>query len=267
MSTSTFVFDPSRPVLRVNETRMNRLMSHDPLSCATISEYASRTGIPTDEIIELFEPAMAAGHISMEVWGDELFVHTAPRGRSAEIDSPQVAPNLWELLRQAPVEHAYALWRLVRGLEEAGWAVESNPHRILFGLGPLRARPYLGVGVRNTVVPVVVLPTSDQLSDPRGTLSDYDEAGAAAVAVVIADGSLDAMATAVRQWMLSRQVPTSMQILLLEDPRYNPVLIGAADAAVRPRAMSRVMVNEPNWSLPGQQRPDGSIAPDGYLSH
>lgn len=262
MTSGTFVYDPSKPILRVNETRLNRLMMNDPLRCASVSEYAVATGMSTDQVIELFGPALDDGIIGLEIWGDEIFVMTAPAGRPAPADHPQVAPNLWEVLREsAPVEYAFALWRLVRGLGTAGWRVEVSAPRILFGLGPLRSRPYLGVGVGNTVVPVLVLPSPEQLSASDGLLAEYERAGAAAVAIVINGGALDTMVTAVRRWVLSRIEPPAMQILLLEAPRFNPTLLSAADAAVRPRAMSRSMMQDLDWGA--SAAPGANYSPNG----
>jgi hypothetical protein len=245
---STFVFDPSRPILRVNETRLNRVLLNDPHRCATISEYAGATGIPVEQVMDLFGDALDAGYLAVEIWGDEMFLMTSPSGRPGPSNSPQVAPNLWEVLREnAPIEHAYALWRLVRGLQAAGWTVEISAPRILFGLGPLRSRPYIGVRVGSSVVPVLVLPSPTQLAASDGLLAEYERAGAAGLAVVCEAGALDEMVTAVRRWVLARAYQPSMSVLLLESPRFNPTLLSPDDAAVLPKAVSRVSVEQHGW--------------------
>lgn len=231
-----FVFDPTRPVLTVADARLTRIMQRSPDRCASVSEYAAATGMTTDEVIELLGPHLDSGVLDLEVWGSEIFVHTAPNGRF-EVDPslPQVAPNLWELLRASTtVEYAYALWRLVRDLQSAGHVVEVHPHRIVSGLGPLRTRPLLGIYHGPLVVPVLVLPTTDDLASPTGVLADYERAGADLVAVICDEGALESRVTAVRRWVLSRHAPARTQVAILEAPRFAVTVITAEDGAVAP---------------------------------
>ena len=254
----TYTFDPAREIFRVNETRVNRLLLHDPQRCATVTEYATATGLPAEAVLELFGDALDEGLVTLEMWGDEMFLLTCPNGRPQSAEQPQIAPNLWEMLRvSAPIEYAYALWRLLRGMQASGWTVETSASRILFGLGPLRARPYLGVKVASTVVPVLVLPSSSQLTAGDGLLAEYERAGAAAVAIVCESGALDEMVTAVRQWVLSRHVQPRMQVMVLESPRYNPTILSPDDAAVLPKTVTRSVVEELGWTpLEGTGLPD-----------
>jgi hypothetical protein len=271
MSASTYVFDPTRPILRVNDTRVNNVLLNDPLRCASISEYAAATGHPPERVMELFGDALDEGQVGIEIWGDEMFLMTSPRGRFIE-DGPQIAPNLWEVLREnAEIEYAYALWRLVRGLERGGWQVETAAPRILFGLGPLRARPYLGVRIGNTIVPVLVLPSSEQIAAGDGLLAEYERAGAAAVALVCESGALDEVVTAVRRFVLGRSFRPSLSVLVLEAPRFHPTLLSPDDAAVTPRTVSRVTAEdlgfERNPSAPYPGQPAGGTEDGGYGWH
>lgn len=244
-------YDPTRRALVVADPRLTKLLQRDPERCASISEYAAVTGIETGRILELFGNALDDGTLGLEIVGEEIFVHTAPAGRPGPSHLPDVAPNLWERLREGNHQaSAYALWRLARGLERAGWRVAANPHKILFGLSPLEPRPYLGIHVANSIVPLVVHPTAADLGRPDGLLHTFDHAGAATVGVICDSGALDEMVTATRRWVLGRRGQTGMSVLVLEAPRFNPTLLRPTDAAVTPRAVSRAALDQFGLSDP-----------------
>lgn len=240
----TFTYDPQRRALVVSEPRLTRLLQRDPEACAALDEYAQRTGIETERVLDLFSPALDAGILGLEVFGDGVFVHTAPLGRPGPRHLPEVAPNLWERLRgHGDAAVAYTLWRLMRGLEIAGWRVVANPHRIQFGLGPLPLVPVLGLQVQQAMVPLILQPDLEQLSHPQGPLTIYDQAGAPSVGVVCESGALDATATAIRRWGLTMGTTSSLAAVVLEAPRYAPTLITPGDASVRPRSVSQAMLD------------------------
>lgn len=242
---SGYSYDPLRRALVVSDPRLTKLMQREPERCASISEYAAVTGIETGQVVELLGPALDEGALGLEIVGEEIFVHTAPDGRPGAAHLPEVQPNLWERLREGNhPDFAYALWRLARGLERAGWRVEANPHRIMFGLSRIDPRPYLGIHVANHIVPLLVHPAAADLSRPDGLLNTYDHAGAATVGVVCDSGALDEMVTATRRWVLGRRGQTYMSVLVLEAPRFNPTLLQPGDAAVTPRAVSRATLDQ-----------------------
>jgi hypothetical protein len=239
-------------VLTTSDSRLTRLMQRDPLRCATINEYAQATGIDAGEIVELLGVYLDDGSLSIEVHGDDVFLHTAPDGRPAPDGLVDVPANLWELLRvRFSVPHAHQLWRLTRALEAAGWRVEHQPGRIMFGLGRLHEAPLMGVDVGNTVVPLLLFPSPVALTAPDGLLNTYENAGAAAVGIVCAQGALDEMATTVRAWMLSRQTPPPMSVLLLESPRFNPTLLSPGDGAITPRSVAINVLETGPWGSTG----------------
>lgn len=236
----SYTYDPLRRALVVADARLTKLMQREPETCAAVSEYASRTGIETGQVIQLLGPAVDEGVIGFEIWAEEIFVQTAPSGRPTPAHLPEVAPNLWERLRfHGSVEEAYSLWRLVRGLERAGWRVEANPNRIMFGLSQLPQPPALGVQVANSMVPLLIHPTPEQLAHPQGLLSMYDHAGAASVGVLCDSGALDSMITAARRWGFPRLGQTGMSVIVFEAPRYAPTLLRPGDASVAPRSVSQ----------------------------
>lgn len=237
-------YDPTRRALVVADPRLSRLLQRDPERCASVSEYAQVTGIETGQVIDLIGGALDHGTLSLEIVGEEIFVHTAPTGRPGPVHLPEVAPNLWERLREGMTpEGAYALWRLVRGMERAGWRVEANPHRIMFGLSAMQPRPHLGIHVANNIVPLLAHPAAATLSAAGGLLDTFDPAGAATVGVICDSGALDEMVTATRRWVLGRRGQTGMSVLVLEAPRFNPTLLRPTDAAVTPRAVSRAALD------------------------
>jgi hypothetical protein len=251
MSTASYTYDPRRRALVLPDARLTKLMQREPETCASLDEYAQRTGIPTEQILTLLAPAIDDGVLGLDVCGDGIFLNTAPQGRPGPTHLPEVAPNLWERLRghgDAPA--AYMLWRLVRSMELAGWRVEANPHRIRFGLGPLPFTPALGVQIAQTMIPLVLHPECEVLAHANGPLSVYDLAGAPTVGVVCDSGALDSVATAARRWGLGRRGKTSMGVVVLEAPRYAPTLLTPSDASVRPRSVSQSMLDNDRNPLP-----------------
>jgi hypothetical protein len=235
-----YVWDPSRQVISVDDPRLNMLLVRQPDRCATLTEYAQACGMDTAQVVECLGRYLDSGEVGLDFFGDEVFVNTGPQGRPAPLGAVDVAPNLWEQLRsRVGVEAAYALWRMIRSLERAGWTVEHKVARIMFGLGFVDDAPYLGVTVGAIVVPVMVFPSSTQLSGERGLLDQYEQAGARAVAVICDERGLDEMVTAVRRWVLSKRAKPALNVLVLESPRYNPTLLSPNDAAVEPVSITR----------------------------
>jgi hypothetical protein len=246
---SDYRLDPARRVLTATDPRLTRVMHREPLRCATLSEYAQATGMDATEVLQLLETFLDDGSVSIEVHGEEVFLNTAAAGRPVPAHLADTPPNLWETLRHRfDVPHAHQLWRLTRSLEAAGWRVEHNPSRIMFGLGRLSDLPVMGVDVGNTVVPLLLFPSAVALTAADGLLNTYESAGAAAVGIVCAQGALDEMATTVRSWVLGRQVPPPTSVLILESPRFNPTLLSPRDAAVTPKAVTIHTLQSEHWS-------------------
>lgn len=237
-----YVYDPRRRALVVSDPRLTRLLQREPETCATLDEYAQHTGISTDGVLALLTPAIEDGVLGLELFGEGVFVHTAPLGRPGPVSLAEVAPNLWERLRShGDVPVAYTLWRLLRSLELAGWRVEANPHRLQFGLGSLPFTPALGVHVQNAMLPLLLHPDPDALASAAGPLTYYAQAGAANVGVVCESGALDVVATAVRRWAMGCGGRPTLAVVVLEAPRYAPTILTPGDASVRPRSVSELV--------------------------
>lgn len=226
--------------LSVGDARLNRVFRRENERLATVSEYADRAGIPVAHVANLLSEPLSQGALALEPCEDEIFVHTAPHGRPGPGRVPVAEPNLWESLRTAHgVDAAYVLWRTVRDLERAGWVVETRPERVLFGLRTPRYHPELGVRTPGTVAPLVLHPTQQELSDRDGVLTDLAAAGAAVVGVVCQSGSLGRTSSAVRKWAMSNPTGNdNLQVVTLEESRYQPTLLSPHDASVEPRSVS-----------------------------
>lgn len=244
--TSTkYAYDPQRRALIVQDPRLTRVFQRYPETCATLDEYARETSIDTATVMELLTPAVEDGVIDYEIFGEAVFVHTAPNGRPTPRHLPEVAPNLWELLREGrEIPEAYQLWKLFRGLQTAGWHAEANTNLLRFGLGRLPFTPPLGIHVQHALVPLLLHPAQHVIVDPNGPLTLYEDAGAPSVGIVCSSGGLAAVTTAVRQWGVSpRGQGSQLSVIVLEAPSYSPTLLTPQDAAVRPRSVSQAMLN------------------------
>lgn len=248
-----WVPDPSRDsFVTFQDGRLTAVFLRDPLACASVEEYANKTGLDAEQVLSELSPYLQQGALDIEPVGDQLFVHTAPHGRPVPHHLPDVAPNLWELLRaKVDPQQAHALWQVVRDFERSGWQVELRDSRIQAGLGQMFNPPALGVVLRNGLtVPVETFPPPGRVAAPDGVLSRYEHAGARAVAVTCADGALDATVTAVRQWVidrLERGWTPMLHVVVLEAPRFNPTFLAPSDSSVTPVAVSNQLPTSLTW--------------------
>lgn len=235
-----------RPSVDVGDHRLNRALMRDAFRFATLNEYSSATGITVADLISRLSNALDLGIVGLETFGGEVFVLTAPAGRPIPAHLPEIAPNLWETLRvRYSLEEAWALWRVARSMSRAGWDVEADPQQVAGSLKHLMDPPAVGVHVRDAVVPVVVGPDPAAIGHSTGLLAEYERAGASVVCLACKNGTLDTLVTAVRRWAVSLRVnPSKLTVVLLEAPRYQPVLLSVQDAAVAPVTVSREFVLE-----------------------
>jgi hypothetical protein len=239
--TTGFVFDQNQPILTFADMRLTRVFQQESARCASINEYAAATGIGIDALLDLLRESMVRQDLGVEAVGGEIFVHTAPNGRPTPPGRGQVAPNLWELLRRDhTAEEAYTLWRVYRDLEVGGWFVEADPMRIPTVQGETAL---LGLRVARNVIPLLILTSPAELARQSGPLTKFDIAGTGLVAVTCLHRRLDEAVTAVRQWMLGRPARAGLDVLVLEAPRYQPVLLTSDDGGITPRAVSQSVLS------------------------
>lgn len=231
-----FQYDPTQPVLTTSDMRLTRLLQQDPLRCASVNEYAGQTGIDVGTVLDLLGPALDASEVHLEPAGGEIFVHTAPAGRPAPYGNRQIPPNLWETLRDGrSQDESFALWRLIRDLEAGGWAVEPAARRLPVINGRV---PLLGLRFGAGIVPLLVLPDLTQVASQSGPLTIYERSGVGICAISCRSRELDRATTAVRRWMLEHHNRARCDVLLLEAPRYQPVLLTSDDSGVTPRSVT-----------------------------
>jgi hypothetical protein len=231
------------PILQVANSTVRRTLINDSFRHATLEEYARACGLEVDVVMQHLEHALDSRAVALETAHGEVFVLTAPEGRPLPDGVPWVAPNLWEVLRyNRDIDAAHQLWQVHRGLERAGWEVVSTPQQINAACAaPVARQAPLGVIVGGLSIPVVVHPSPTDVADTSGVLGSYERAGASVVAIVCGLSGLDAMATAVRRFALGwRLVDQPLTVLVLEAPRYQPVVLQAHDAAVNPLSVSRI---------------------------
>lgn len=213
--------------LNLADTHLQFLFTLEPLRYAALSEYASAAGLDVFEVLTALKDALDDDLLALETVGDEVFVHTRPERRPPHAN---VQPNLWEVLRLAgSAEYAYSLWRLVRGLEWAGWRVLVRPE-----LARGTQAGFLSVEIDGSAVPVLAFPATATLGNGTAFAA---AAGSADVAVTISAGTLETASTAVRRHLLTGQAG-ALRVVLLEAPRYQPVLLETQDTAVRARSVS-----------------------------
>ena len=229
-------FDHRLPVLTFEDMRLTRLFHQEPTRCATINEYAAATGITVDRVLEMFSGPLQRGELDVEAVGGEIFVQTAPAGRPAPREFGQTQPNLWEVLRRDhPKDEAYALWRILRDMESGGWRVEADARFVPTGR---TENAFLGLRFSLSTVPVLILPSISEIASQSGPLTDLEMAGMGLCAVTCLHRKLDASVTAVRQWMLGRPARAGLDVLVLEAPRYQPVLLTSDDGSITPRSVT-----------------------------
>lgn len=234
-------FEPGRNVVAIRHAYLHTLMLSSNHRYATVSEYAQDAGVDVATLVEILGEHLDLGILALEPVGDDVFVYTAPGGRPVPRHMPDVAPNLWELLRtHVDRTDAHRNWQLVRALERAGWETVVASARIAAGItDPSKLQlPLVGIWVGHTVLPVLddVLPS--QLTS--GTLERYERAGAACVAVTCRADHLEPTVTAIRSWALHRPHRPHLNVLVLEAPRYDPVLVTPSDPAVPARTVDRL---------------------------
>lgn len=235
-----------RSVVSVGDHRMNRALVRDAYRYASLSEYSAATGIEVSDIVAMLGPCFDAGLAGIETYAGEVFLLTAPKGRPVPAHLPEIAPNMWEALRnRASLSDAWSLWRVARSMGRAGWSIEVDPAHVAGSLSHLMTPPVLGVRIGEIVAPVIVGPAASDLEHSTGLLAEYDRARAGVLCVACKNGTLDSTVTAARKWALGQHVnPSTMTVVVLEAPRYQPVVLTAGDASVAPVSVTREHVFE-----------------------
>jgi hypothetical protein len=89
------------------------------------------------------------------------------------------------------------------------------------------------------VVPVLVFPSPSDVAHPAGILTRFERRQVPFIAIMCERGDLDTMVTAVRRWFLERPEYASLRTLVLESPRFQPILITGGDGSITPKSITR----------------------------
>lgn len=219
------------------DARLARAVYSSGRMCASVTEYATFTGIPVLELLDMLDEQIAVNNLSLEFFGGEIFVHTAPGGR----DSSTLVPyNVWETIRRHhDVEQAYSVWLTARELENAGWALEYNLYNITGD--PAIARHFgvhLGLRLSQFVVPLIESPYPDFLTSEGGPLDTFARRRYALMGTRCKYGDLDKSVTAVRTWYMHNEAEDCSGIIILEQPHNLPLLLLREDGGLEPRSLN-----------------------------
>lgn len=228
---------PSNRYIGFGDTRLTRAINGSGLKCASINDYAKVTGIPISDLLDMFDEHMENHLISLEFAGGEVFVHTAPFGRDS---FSKIPANMWETLRKFnDVETSYELWRSARELEAIGWEVEYDIHKITGNTNMATSVGFaLGLKVNSYVAPILEFPSLETLTSHQGPLDSISRRGYPLVAVVCASRSLDKAVTLLRLWFIRNFNYVSSDILVLEKPHLQPLLMRRADGGIVPESVT-----------------------------
>lgn len=212
--------------------------------CATIAEVATEAGVGVEDVFAALGPYLEEGSIALDSVGDQIFILPYTEPDAAAKGVTRFPPNLWSYLRRRGLADtaAYGIWALIRDLERVGWLVEVRPGHTVNSLGPVRRTPLFAVYIRNHKVPAVVFPSPELLVGEDGWLTEYEAAGADWIAIICREGALDETVTAVREWFLEKEYHSKMAVVVLEEPRYDLVVLRSDDGAVDPADETRMRI-------------------------
>lgn len=226
--------DPERPNIPIGDTRLRRCLLRDVGQYATVDEYAQASGLSVGDTAHELSHLVAVGAISFEMHRGHVFVLSAPEGRPSAHGQPDVAPNLWELLRrQCSIDSAYDTWRAFRTMSRRGWRVTPLALAQTSDLHLVQRRTPVAAEVLGDTVDLLVGHDVKNLVSRGGVLDEYCRAGVGCVVITCPAGHLDLFLTHCRKWLAHRfQTDEHFSVVIAEAPSYQPVLISSDDAAV-----------------------------------
>jgi hypothetical protein len=232
----------------VREARVQRILVEGSPLVASLEELSKATALPIEALISLLMEAQSPHTLQLEsIEGEGLFLLTAPLGRPVQTGQPNIATNLWEFLRrptrfdEMSPQAAFALWKLYREMERAGWLVEPRPGPLYNTLANKilnQDKLSLGIYWRGTLVPLILYPTPQTLSSPKGPLTRLYQQQISLLGVICAAGTLDVISSATREWLLKSRYRAN--VILLEEPNYLPVLLSHEDGSLTPFSRSKI---------------------------
>lgn len=231
----SYPFDPMRPIINLSDTRLQKIFVKENHKFATLFEYSRATGISSEALFAILQPYIENSAIIIEPVGGELFLKTSPEKASTDV---QIPPTLWDILRnKVNTEEAFNLWRLMREMESGGWVVEADPIKMPANSDGYRS--LIAIKIKTTFFPVLVLPKSEDLGNPAGPLSRFLVTGNRLIAIICKSTEIEATSTNIRKWLLSRPHRSDVTLLILPEPRYQPILLSSKDQSLTPITVTK----------------------------
>lgn len=234
---TSFQYGQGRKPVVFADARLARAIYSSGRMCASITEYSTFTGIPVLELLDMLDEQIAHGDLSLEFFGGEIFIHTAPGGRESFDPIPY---NVWETIRRhTDVEQAYAVWLMARELERAGWALEYNLYNVTGDPAlALHFGVHLGLKLSQFVVPLIESPYPDSLTGEGGALDTFARRSYTLLSMRCEHGELDGSVTAVRTWYMHNEHQECSGVIILEQPHDLPLLLLREDGGLEPRSLN-----------------------------
>lgn len=213
---------PMAPRLATACQYVTWLLEQYPELCE-VDDYVRASGLPSGDVREALGWLQAAGWVRIHNVNTVQYVDS--RGaRNAGLH--YWPPNRWANLCMATGEdlwRAHGLAQTVKGLEVARWSVTTQPATITSYLGRMANRPPYALGINGRAAPVIHHPSTATLKDQ---LADLWKAGASIIVIVAQEGAdLEALQGEVRTFLVDRDTPAPLTVLLLPAPGYPAIII------------------------------------------
>jgi hypothetical protein len=222
------------PVIR--DVRLSKLLLREPLRASSCSEYAKITGISITSILSMLEIYIHNEDIILETTRDDVYLRINNCLGKCHHRHNYFPPNIWSLVRSNnSLEEAERYYKIFKTLKFMGWQVEGNNKKIPTDRN--HQRPLFGLTIHNLTIPLVIFPPYRELAQRDSILSRFLKINNNLVALLIPEDTLEKYIAHIRAWMKTNNV-TDFDILLLEAPTFNPIVISTADGSLEPRMVS-----------------------------
>lgn len=216
-----------RPIINLSDIRLQRLLFRGN-DLASLNDYAEKAEMGISEVVANLEPWLDGRTLDIEAVGGDLFLHTAPLGRPQPLDVAVVPANLWEILRQVgDSDYASMIYNIIRGLQFSGWRCRIHP------VDTANPATFLELYINNNWIPLFLFPKKNRIAVENGILDKLKVRNIKKVAIIINQKDVNPFLLEVRKWLYIDG--NEITVVLLENPSFQPVILGPNDIAVKPR--------------------------------
>lgn len=142
--------------------------------------------------------------------------------------------NLWSKLRMKNnLERSYKLYIILRKLEKLGWIIDYDNEKIN-EIFPKDMNKFT-LEINRLPIPLILYPDKNILNSkilsyfsekiPKGTIS-----------ILIPENRVDEFIANIKLWL--HENSSSLKIILLEEPYFNPILVSVEDGSLEPKFLS-----------------------------